>query len=39
VQVLVDLYWLREVKAERGGRPSLQFVTNPRIWDGPHGMA
>jgi putative DNA primase/helicase len=29
--VLVDLQWLREVKGETGGRPSLTFVVNPRV--------
>jgi Protein of unknown function (DUF3987) len=37
--VLVDLHWLREVKEETGGRPSLKFVANPQIWEGPHGLA
>jgi Protein of unknown function (DUF3987) len=29
--VLVDLQWLREVKGETGGRPSLTFVVNLRV--------
>jgi hypothetical protein len=37
--VLVDLHWLREVKEDTGGRPSLKFVVNPRVWEKPHEMA
>jgi putative DNA primase/helicase len=37
--VLVDLHWLREVKEETGGRPSLKFVVNPRIWEQHHEVA
>jgi len=33
VEVLVDLHWLREVKEETGGRPSLKYLVNLRIWE------
>jgi hypothetical protein len=39
VEVLVDLQWLQEVKAETGGRPSQKFVVNPRLWEEPHEVA
>jgi hypothetical protein len=37
--VLVDLQWVREVKEDTGGRPSLKFVVNPRIWEEHHEVA
>jgi Protein of unknown function (DUF3987) len=39
VDVLMDLQWLQEVKAETGGRPSQKFVVNPRLWEEPHEVA
>ena len=39
VDVLVDFHWLREVREETGGRPSLTYVVNPRMGEVPHVLA
>jgi Protein of unknown function (DUF3987) len=39
VDVLLDLRWPREVKAETSGRPSQKILLNPRLWEQPHEVA
>jgi hypothetical protein len=39
IDVLVELGWLAEQREATGGRPSVEYVINPRVKEMPHDVA